>query len=81
MTIGTNLMPRGSGLLLDAMTSAASGGLLPGMGLVTADAARVAGFDQACFTLVAMVAPDFVWLGQVGKPLVAARTCLMSRIE
>src|SRR4051812_35726257 len=58
MTIGADLMPLRRSLLLAAMAVGTCRGLRPGMRFVATGAARVAGFDQARFSLVAVGARD-----------------------
>ena len=77
VAIGANLVPFGRGLLFGSVATSASFGLFSGMRFVAANAASVAGFDEARFALVAVVATDFVRLGRVRQTLVATGARLM----
>jgi len=81
VTIRANLMPLRRGLLFGAVTTTAGRCLFAGVGFVTADAARMALFDEPCFTLMAVVAADFVGLGVMRQALVAVAAGLVPLVE
>lgn len=75
------LVPLGGGLLFGRVATPAGFCLLSGVGLMAADAARMAGFDLARFALVAVIATDLVLLGGMRQPLVAAGTRLVALVQ
>lgn len=81
VAIGANLVPLGRGLLFGRVATRANFCLLSGVGLVAANAAGMAGFDQARFTLVAVVATDFVGFRLVRQALVATGARLVTFVE
>lgn len=81
MTIGANLVPFWRGLLFGTMTSTAGCRLFARVRLVTADAARVPLLDEPGFTLMAVIAADFVGLGVMRQTLVAIGAGLVSLVE
>lgn len=78
---GANLVPFGRALLFGGVASTAGFCLLSRVRLVAANAERVAGFDEACFTLMAVFATDLGLLGFVRQSLVTPSARLMAFVQ